>query len=273
MTDHSPQPTDVYVFYGGVRGRERLRTLSNVMRPCTESFLDALAIEPTWRCLDAGCGGGDVTAELARRVPRGLVVGLDVDAEQLRIAADEVREAGVHNVELHVADLSSLPSTLAGFDLVYARFVLTHLPAPEAVLAALVDACRPGGVIALEDIDIEASLCDPPTAAFDTYLDWYCRAHRARGGDPGIGRRLVSMLIAAGVESVDGRVVQPAGTSGDVGLIAPLTAAASSASIVERGIATAAQVEELVRQLADLGERADTLVTMPRVIQAWGTRP
>ena len=273
MTDHAAQPTDVYVFYGGVPGRERLRTLSSVMRPFTESFLDALAIDPTWRCLDAGCGGGDVTAELARRVPRGLVVGLDVDAEQLRIASEDVRNAGVDNVELRVADLNSLPLTLTGFDLVYARFVLTHLPAPEAVLAALVGACRPGGVIALEDIDIEASLCDPPSPAFDTYLDWYCRAHRARGGDPVIGRRLVSMLLAAGVDGVNGRVVQPAGTGGDVGLIAPLTAAASSASIVERGIATAAQVAELVRQLADLGERADTLVTMPRVIQAWGTRP
>lgn len=137
MTDQSTQPNDDYVFYGGTPGRGRLRVLSRVMRPFTDAFLDVLAIEPDWRCLDAGCGGGDVTVGLARRVPRGHVVGVDMDSDQLRIAAEDLREAGVDNVELRAADMNSLPSALAGFDLVYVRFVLTHLPTPEHVLAAL----------------------------------------------------------------------------------------------------------------------------------------
>jgi hypothetical protein len=139
-------------------------------------------------------------------------------------------------------------------------------------VAALVGACRPGGIVAVEDIDVEASWCDPPSAAFDTYIDWYCRAHRARGGDPAIGRRLVSMLVDAGLDGVDARVVQPAGTTGSIGYIAPLTTAAAKASIVGSGIATASQVDELAHQVADLGERPDAVVTMPRVVQAWGTR-
>jgi len=242
MTNHASDPSDDYVFDGGAPGRHRLRVLSTVMRPM--SFLDALSIEPAWRCLDAGCGGGDVTVELAGRVPRGSVLRVDVDAAQQRIAAEDVRGAGMVNVDLRVANLKQMPPTAADFDLVYARFVLTHLPIPEPVLAALVAACRPGGVIAVEDIDVEASFCDPPSVAFDNYVNWYCRAHRARGGDPAIGRRLVSLLSAAGVDGVDARIVQPAGTSGDIRRVAPLTAAAASAAILGNRIGTAEQVEQ-----------------------------
>ena len=39
------------------------------------------------------------------------------------------------------------------FDLVYARFLLSHLSEPENCLAAMVEACRPGGTIVIEDTD------------------------------------------------------------------------------------------------------------------------
>ncbi len=272
MTDDAEPATDEYVFYGGAPGRHRLRILAGVMRPSTTAFLDRLGIAAGWHVLDAGCGGGDVTIELARRVPDGQVVGMDVDAEQLRLAADDVRAAGLDNIDLRAVDLTEDAPTPASFDLVYVRFVLTHLASPVPVLAALVAACRPGGVVAIEDIDIDASLCDPPSAAFDTFVDWYGRAHRGRGGDPTIGRRLVSMLVEEGVEDVDARIVQPAGTRGDIGHIAPLTMVAAAGQIVDQGIADAGQVAAVVRELAALGERPDTLVTMPRVVQAWGTR-
>ena len=43
------------------------------------------------------------------------------------------------------------------FDLVYARFLLTHLPEPPTALASMVKLLRPGGIVAVEDIDIAVS--------------------------------------------------------------------------------------------------------------------
>ena len=67
--------TPHYVIRGGLEGRERLRVLSRVMWPTTNALLDRIGIAPDARCLDLGCGGGDVTVLLAARVPDGVVVG------------------------------------------------------------------------------------------------------------------------------------------------------------------------------------------------------
>ena len=75
-----------YVIRGGLEGRERLRVLARVMSPTTSSLLDRIGIAPDSRCLDLGCGGGDVTVSLAARVPRGVVVGVDFDDAKIDLA-------------------------------------------------------------------------------------------------------------------------------------------------------------------------------------------
>jgi SAM-dependent methyltransferase len=77
-----------YAIRGGRSGRERLRVLSNILQAGTNAFLDRLGIRPGMSCLDVGCGGGDVTRELARRAgSSGQIVGLDMDAAQVNIIA------------------------------------------------------------------------------------------------------------------------------------------------------------------------------------------
>src|SRR5262249_21531875 len=74
-----------YAIRGGVAGRERLRILGRVMASSTRSLFERLGVGDGLTCLDAGCGGGDVTLELARRVgPRGRAIGVDIDGTALR---------------------------------------------------------------------------------------------------------------------------------------------------------------------------------------------
>ena len=74
-------PTKIeYAIRGGIAGRERLRILARTLYAGTGALFDRLGVGAGLRCLDAGCGGGDVTLELARRVgPRGRVIGVDLD--------------------------------------------------------------------------------------------------------------------------------------------------------------------------------------------------
>src|SRR5262245_38211782 len=116
--------TSHYVIRGGIEGRERLRILARVMHETTSQLFDRLEIEEGMSCLDVGCGGGDATLELARRVgARGHAVGADIDATKLEVAASEAAEHGVANVRFEQLDVreSTLPST---FDVVYSRFLL-----------------------------------------------------------------------------------------------------------------------------------------------------
>src|SRR5262249_10791451 len=70
-----------YIIRGGQAGRERLRLLARVMWPTTRELFERVGVRPGMRCLDVGCGGGDLSLDLARLVgPRGSVVGIDLDA-------------------------------------------------------------------------------------------------------------------------------------------------------------------------------------------------
>ena len=70
-----------YIIRGGSAGRERLRLLSRVMHGATTRLLDHVGVRPGMSYLDMGCGGGDVTIELAKRAgPTSQIVGEDIDA-------------------------------------------------------------------------------------------------------------------------------------------------------------------------------------------------
>ena len=67
-----------YAIRGGVKGRERLRILSRTMQLSTTSLFERLGVRIGLTCLDVGCGGGDVTVELGKRVgPHGRAVGAE----------------------------------------------------------------------------------------------------------------------------------------------------------------------------------------------------
>ena len=116
-----------YVIRGGIVGRERLRLLSRVMRPATLDLLGRAGVGPGMRGVDVGCGGGDVTIDLARLVgPAGHVVGIDLDGVKIDIARREAAEAGIANVEFRACHLDELDGG-GTFDFAFGRFVLSHL--------------------------------------------------------------------------------------------------------------------------------------------------
>lgn len=262
-----------YVIRGGLEGRERLRVLGRVMRPSTLSLFDRLRLVDGLSCLDIGCGGGDATLDLARRVaPRGTVVGVDVDETKIRLARAEAAERGVANVEFRVAGVSDL-SRAEPFDVVYTRFLLTHLSDPAKAVSDFYEQLHPGGTIAVEDIDFSGYLTYPELPAFRRYHDFYCASVIRRGGDPNIGPRLPTLLKHTGFENIGVHVVQPAGLEGEVKLLNPLTMENIADTVIADGLASREEIDEVVRQLYEFAADPTTLAGTPRIVQTWGRRP
>src|SRR5262245_17790508 len=202
-----------YIIRGGVAGRERLRLLSRVLRPTTLNLLDRGGVRPGMRVLDAGCGG-DVTLDLARLVgPTGRVVGIDIDATKLELARQEAATQNLTNVEFRHVGIDELRPA-SEYDLVYSRFLLTHLPDPTAAVKTMRGALRPGGVLVLEDVDFAGHFCHPDCPAFSRYVELYTQTVLRRDGDPHIGPKLPGMLLDVGFDRVGMNVVQPAGIDG-----------------------------------------------------------
>jgi SAM-dependent methyltransferase len=262
-----------YVIRGGLEGRERLRVLARVMHASTASLLDRLVWRDGLVCLDAGCGGGDVTVELARRVaPHGRALGIDIDEAKLDLARREAQEHDVANVTFQRSDVSELGDATL-FDVVYARFLLTHLSDPAGVVRAFYRHLRPGGMIAVEDIDFKGAFTYPESRAYQRYEELYCATVRQRGGDPHIGPRLPSLLRAAGFEQIGVAVAQPVGVEGEAKLLNPLTMERIADAVLADGLATAEEIDEIVRALYEFAADPATVAGLPRVVQAWGRVP
>ena len=119
--------------------------------------------------MDVGCGGGHVTISMARVVgPEGRVIGTDTDADILALAREDAEAAKITNVEFQQQDACAC-LWHGEFNVAYARFLLSHLSEPNTCLAAMVQACAPGGIIVIEDTDFAGSFCYPTCAAYDRY--------------------------------------------------------------------------------------------------------
>ena len=116
-----------YVIRGGRPGFERLAVLGRAWLPSTAELFDRVQIGTGMRCIDLGCGGGDVTLELARRVGSdGAVLGIDMDEVKLELARRAASAVGLTNVEFRAMNVYDWTAETT-YDLVYCRFVLQHL--------------------------------------------------------------------------------------------------------------------------------------------------
>ncbi len=158
-------------------------------------------LRPGLDLLDVGCGPGTITVDLASRVAPGRVVGIDVSADPLEEARAAAERAGV-DVAFEVGSVYALAAADDAFDVVHAHQVLQHLTDPVGALREMARVCRPGGVVAVRDVDYAATTWFPDDPGLDGWLALYRRVARANGAEPDAGRRLLSWAHAAGLRDV-----------------------------------------------------------------------
>jgi len=264
-----------YVISGGNAGYKRLQLLARRQRPGTLEVLRLAGVRPGMRCLDLGCGNGDVTFELARLAgPDGSVTGLDMDPVKLGLARDEAAARGLANVTFRTANIRDWHEPGA-YDLVFSRFLLQHLAAPTVVLAQMWEAVAPGGVLIATDADLAGHFCDPPNEGFRFYVEKYQQALRLNGGDPDMARKLYRCFLTAWLPEPQVRMTQDLDTDpdGDIKLIALSTLEATMESITSAGLATVAEAEAAYADMAAFIADPHSLVGDPRIFSVWAYRP
>lgn len=94
------------------------------------------------RILDLGCGDGSLTRQLAERVPRGSVLGIDAASEMLEAA----REKCAPNMTVERLDITALAFE-GEFDVVFSNATLHWIHDHAALLSRIHRALRPGGIL------------------------------------------------------------------------------------------------------------------------------
>lgn len=261
---------DPYVLRRGEEGARRLAILSRAMWPSTRAFLRQIGVRPGLSCLDVGCGIGHVTLRIARRT--GACLGVDLDEGFLaraRAEADRRRIEGARFLRSDAAGVASLGET---FDVAYARYLLTHLADPARALASMADAVRPGGVVAVEDVDFPLHFWHPRCRALERYVDLYQAVVRRRGGDPSIGRRLHGLFLAAGLDRVRVDLVVRVHVAGPGKRVAPLTLAHIGESAIAGGLSSREELDRLAAEIDAFVADPSTQVSIAPTFQVWGVR-
>ena len=258
-----------YAIRGGVEGRERLRLVSEVMGIATRALLAEVQIPVGAACLDIGCGGGDVTFDLARAVgPQGRVVGVDLDEIELDLARRDAQAHGLANVAFEKQDVTAWePEEM--FDVVYCRFLLTHLADPAALISTVRRHLRPGGVFIVEDIDFRGHFAEPacPASPIGRVVH---RRGATSGADPNIGPRLPGLLREAGFDPIGLKLFHPAALEGGIKSLICVTLEKISDAILQDGLATPEELSGTIEQLNTFARNPRTILGGPRVFQTWG---
>lgn len=112
----------------------------------------ALALHPPQpgeRVLDIGCGFGDTTQEIARRVgAEGEAVGVDAAPRFIEAAQQEAREADVSNARFAVHDVE-VTRFEERFDRAFSRMGTMFFANPVAALRNVRQALEPGGELTM----------------------------------------------------------------------------------------------------------------------------
>ena len=97
---------------------ELQRFIDDLIGPLGHVALDAADLRAGERILDVGCGCGNTTMDLARRVgPTGSVLGVDISGVMLEEARRACQQQGMANASFHQAD-----AVLVGVRTTYVKY-------------------------------------------------------------------------------------------------------------------------------------------------------
>lgn len=128
-------------------------------------MLRSVGIDADWRVLDAGCGSGSYLPLLSDLVgANGSIAALDAAPENIEEISRRLRNAELPcPVEPRLGSLTALPYPDDHFDAVWCANVVQYFPdaAVPSVLREFIRVVRPGGLVAIKDVDMTLLRIEP----------------------------------------------------------------------------------------------------------------
>ncbi|PYI65568.1 SAM-dependent methyltransferase [Arthrobacter livingstonensis] len=205
MSDHSTHGQDKSSIQGDVytHGHHESVLRSHASRTAANSAAYLIPhLSHGLRVLDVGSGPGTITADFARLVAPGEVLGLDRSPEVVAAATALASQQHLSNLSFDTGDIYGLDFPDDSFDVVHAHQVLQHLTDPVEALREMRRVARPGGIVAVRDADFHGMSWYPQLPELDDWMELYQRVARHNNAEPDAGRRLVHWAQAAGLSEV-----------------------------------------------------------------------
>lgn len=266
------QKENPYIIAGGLEGKKRLKVLASILDKSTLSLLEMDGPLYGKKILDVGCGGGDVSIMAAKKIGNlGMVTGLDFDGEIISLAQQEAKDEDLKNVSFKAMNAYEL-SYENEYDIVYSRFLLSHLEHPMIVLANMLNSLKLGGRIIVEDIQFSGHFCYPESKAFEDYLNYFTTTANNHDHNPDIGPLLYKLFHQSGVKEINFDTIQPSFNKGIGKWMAYITMDKIKDTVIKQGLANEQIIEKTLKELELFTQDEHTIISLPRIFRVWGVK-
>lgn len=115
---------------------------------CAEKLVDHIKIKPGDKVLDIATGTGMVAIAAAQRLSNnGRVQAIDLSENMIQQARQNLKCAGLENVDFHIMDAENLEFESNYFDVITCSYGLFFIPDMSAALKSWLRVLKPGGKI------------------------------------------------------------------------------------------------------------------------------
>jgi ubiquinone/menaquinone biosynthesis C-methylase UbiE len=195
-----------FTYLHGFSAREQKRLIDQAefLEPYVFQGVD---LEFKENLLEVGCGVGAQTKIICRRFPKIKVVGLDLSENQLKVAAQflkqEIKDKRVNLLNRN-AEAPNIPANLMGkkFDSAFICWFLEHVPDPVKVLKGIRPYLKPGSKIYCTEIFNQALFMEPYSPAILKYWFEFNDWQWSNKGHPFMGALLGHVLNEAGYTDI-----------------------------------------------------------------------
>lgn len=156
--------------------------------------------------LDLGCGPGFCTLEMAYLVgAKGKVIGVDFAASYIEFLR---KQSALHGLNISVQhcsfdDMQLEPCSLDG---VFCRWALAWVPNPQAVLAKVKAALKPGGRVVIQEyFHWPLFQTEPQFPSLTNAIAAAYRSMKEQPGDIDVGRYIPAMAARIGMKVLNSR--------------------------------------------------------------------
>ena len=116
-----------------------------------KTLIRRLELKEDYNVLEIGPGPGYFSAEVARAIPRGLLVLADIQQEMLHLAEKRLTRKRISNVEYHLCNGVDFPFESGSFDVIFMVTVLGEIESKEQYLGECFRLLRPGAFLSISE--------------------------------------------------------------------------------------------------------------------------
>lgn len=138
-----------YLFGDSDLAAHRLEVLADVYADSTTAFLREAVTNSPRLAIDLGCGPGFTTRLLADTLKCEQAVGLDSSEHFISLAKKTVAD----RISFYLHDVTSIPFPAGPADVIFCRYLLTHLQQPHKVVSGWATQLCQNGLLLMEEVD------------------------------------------------------------------------------------------------------------------------